>query len=428
MTPDQSIEQILRREIGLDAASIGQTSILGAMKARMKKRGLSEASEYAALVASSEVELRDLIEEIIVPETWFFRDGQPFASFTRWAVGKWFPANPRTVLRVLSIPCSTGEEPYSLAMALLDAGVPVERFTVEAVDVSSRNIERATRGIYTRNSFRGEDLSFRERHFDRVPAGYRIRDEVRRLVHFRQVNLLDSAACASLGPKHVMFCRNLLIYFTPDAQKQAMTTLDRLLQPDGLLFVGHAEAYIFRTFGFVSAELESTLVFRKPGTETASSRGMVHRAPVHRTGTLASAPRPVTPTPTVPRPVVPVPAAPKVAAPVAVQSRPAVTPSLLDEAARLADEGRLDAAAERCQHYIKTQGPSSQAHYLLGLASDAAGRAEEAAQHYRKALYLEPGHHDTLVHLALLLETMGDTRGARQLQARAEKARQKGKP
>lgn len=428
MTPDQSIEQILRREIGLDAASIGQTSILGAMKVRMKKRGLSEASEYAALVASSEVELRDLIEEIIVPETWFFRDGQPFASFTRWAVGTWLPANPRTVLRVLSIPCSTGEEPYSLAMALLDAGVPVERFTVEAVDVSSRNIERATRGIYTRNSFRGEDLSFRERHFDRVPAGYRIRDEVRRLVHFRQVNLLDSAACASLGPKHVMFCRNLLIYFTPDAQKQAMTTLDRLLQPDGLLFVGHAEAYIFRTFGFVSAELESTLVFRKPGTETASSRSAAHRAPVHRTVTLPPVARPVAPPPPVSRVVTPAPVtAPGNKAPVD-PTRPAPVHNLLEEAAKLADEGRLAAAEERCQQYIKAHGPSSQAHYLLGLASDAAGRAEEAAQHYRKALYLDPGHQETLVHLALLLETLGDTRGARQLQARAEKARQKGKP
>ena len=108
---------------------------------------------------------------MVVTETWFFREKQPFAALVRLVIEEWLPAHPTGKLRLLSVPCSSGEEPYSMAMALMDAGFLAARFEISAVDISSRALAFAQRAIYGRNSFRGADLEFRARHFRIVPSG-----------------------------------------------------------------------------------------------------------------------------------------------------------------------------------------------------------------------------------------------------------------
>src|SRR4029077_13725648 len=111
-------------------------------------------------------------------ETWFFRDRRAFTAVARMAHDEWLPTHPEGALSLLSLPCSTGEEPYSMAMALLDATVPMNRFRIDGVDISGRSLAQGTRAVYGKNSFRGDELGFRDRHFAMTADGYRVRENV----------------------------------------------------------------------------------------------------------------------------------------------------------------------------------------------------------------------------------------------------------
>lgn len=182
-----------------------------------------------------------MIEAVIVPETWFFRYPESFATLARLAVKRLAEIKHLRALRILSLPCSTGEEPYSIAMALLDAGLGAHQFKVDGMDVSPLSVARAKEARYGRNSFRGADLGFRERHFDAEDEGYRLSERVREQVRLQVGNLLDPALLANEAPYDFVFCRNLLIYFDQPTQQQVFEVLKRLTHQDGVLFIGPAE-------------------------------------------------------------------------------------------------------------------------------------------------------------------------------------------
>src|SRR5262245_28710111 len=108
------IEQRLREVMGLDANSIGFSTVERTIRLRMKARGLQRAEDYVALLDSSSSEWNELVESVVVSETWFFRDPESFNTLTRLVKEEWLPAHPTGTLRILSVPCSSGEEPYSL--------------------------------------------------------------------------------------------------------------------------------------------------------------------------------------------------------------------------------------------------------------------------------------------------------------------------
>ena len=136
-------EHLLRETIGLDAESIGSASIQRAVRLRMRSLGLRRPEDYQQLLEGSRAEWNEFVESVIVPETWFFRDPALFPAFVRHVLEEWPPAPPAAPLRLLSIPCASGEEPCSLVMSLLDAGVAPERFQIKAIDISARAIARA---------------------------------------------------------------------------------------------------------------------------------------------------------------------------------------------------------------------------------------------------------------------------------------------
>src|SRR5437016_4095645 len=138
----KEIERALREKIGLDAASIGSSLIQRSVRLRMKSHGLKKSEEYRRLLESSRAEWDELIESVVVTETWFFRDQEPFEVLARVVLEEWLPANPVSRARLLSLPCSSGEEPCSLAMSLLDAGVSPHQFQIDAVDLSARALAR----------------------------------------------------------------------------------------------------------------------------------------------------------------------------------------------------------------------------------------------------------------------------------------------
>src|SRR6185312_4827198 len=225
--------------------------------------GLTQVEDYLRRLRDSNDELQELIEAVVVPETWFFRDPQAFVALVRLLTEERQPASPAAGLRLLSVPCSTGEEPYSIVMSLVDGGFSPDQIQVDAIDISARVLAWAKRAIYGSNSFRGDDLTFRDRYFEPSGSSYKLTERIRGHVSFWQRNLLS--ADFGLGDRlyDVIFCRNVLIYFDRPTQEQVMRTLRRLLRPAGFLFVGPAEAFLASGSGFRSVNHTLSFAFRK---------------------------------------------------------------------------------------------------------------------------------------------------------------------
>ncbi|HXC99439.1 MAG TPA: protein-glutamate O-methyltransferase CheR [Verrucomicrobiae bacterium] len=387
------IENLLRHSIGLHAATIGSSVVEHTVRSRMRRLGLVNHEDYLNLLRRSPAEWNTLIETMVVTETWFFREKQPFAALVRLVIEEWLPAHPEGRLRLLSVPCSSGEEPYSMAMALLDAGFPAARFEISAVDISARALAFAQRAVYGRNSFRGPDLDFRTRHFRPVTAGYALNPAVRNQVRFWRGNFLHENCLAETGVYDFVFCRNLLIYFDRPTQNKTLAKLQNLLTSNGVLFTGSAELPLALENSFKPVNFPLGFACRK--SITAKAPGPARSLPQTPVSTSTDMKR--------------------------FPSAGAGLPAALSHARLLADEGRFAEAAELCEIHIREFGVSAEAFYVLGLVRDAAGADSQAGEFYRKALYLEPGHCETLRQWASLSERNGRTEHARILRERAER-------
>jgi chemotaxis protein methyltransferase WspC len=417
-----ALETLLQASMGLSVASIGSAAIARAVQERVSVCNLGDLDAYLQQVRTSAAELQELIEAVVVPETWFFRDRHAFATLGRMAQQEWLPTHAGGMLSLLSLPCSTGEEPYSMAMALLDANVPANRFRVDAVDISARNIAEGMRAVYGKNSFRGDELGFRDRHFDLTGEGYRLRETVRQQVRFQQGNLFAADLLPGVAIYDVIFCRNVLIYFDRPTQDRALAVMNRLLHPRGVLFVAPAETALPASHDLISTNEPLAFAFWKAGAvpalpkRTAANpvKASGPRRPVAKAAPVLHAARRTSAT---------------TVAPVAGLSpaRSAEPSADLAEASRLADQGHFVEAATRCDEHLRRCGPSATAFYLMGLVRDATGNHAEAASYYRKALYLDPNHYDTQIHLALLVEKQGDSAGALVLRNRARRLEHKSK-
>lgn len=406
MTALPHIAELLKAAMGLDMATVGRSLIERVVRERMAALALEDDQQYLAQLRASPSELQALIELAVVPETWFFRDREAILAVARLTRER-LAQQPGEVVRILSVPCSTGEEPYSLAMALRDAGVATSQFQLDAIDICTRSLELAAQGQYGRNSFRGQELAFRDRYFEPLGTGWQLRAEIRQQVRFAAGNLLAPDFLRAAPPYHFILCRNVLIYFERDVQQQVVALLERLLAPQGMLFVGPAEGGILLGPGLVSAGIPLAFGFhRRPQGATAAP------------ALAALPPRPLAPlSPTVTR------RPPRMAAaPLAAPLAGAPARSLLEQARRLADQGQLEQAAGLCEQAMQQDGPSADAFCLQGEIFDASGKDELAQRCYRKALYLAPRHEAALLHLAALLQAQGDAAGAQRMRERAQRS------
>ncbi|MEX7555621.1 CheR family methyltransferase [Pseudomonas monteilii] len=408
--------RFLRERIGLDVESVGAPMVERALRQRCVAMNAIDLDDYWLRLQQSADEQQALIEAVIVPETWFFRYPESFtvlASLAHKRLAELAGARP---LRLLSLPCSTGEEPYSLAMALLDAGIAPGAFLIDGMDISPNSVAKAGKAVYGRNAFRGSDLGFRERYFDALDEGHRLHERVQRQVSLQVGNVLDPALATRDGLYDFVFCRNLLIYFDVATQQRVFEVLKRLLHPQGVLFIGPAEGSLLARMGMRPLGIAQSFAYvRQEGSSAPQAlapaqparRTVLPHAPVGYPPPAAPLPRPLRAVPVVARP-----------APAREPKREDAN-DLLASIARLANAGASEQARAECQRYLGQYAPSAQVYYWLGLLSDTDGDAQQALTHYRKALYLEPQHPEALVHLATLLAAQGDQAGARRLQERA---------
>lgn len=415
--PLAEIEQLLEQVMGLHTSTVGSSTVSQAVERRMRACGISEPHDYLPVARSSQIELDALIDEVVIPETWFFRDRHPFSALQQWFASEWLPRRGGETLRILSIPCSTGEEPYTIAMTLRDAGLPAALVEIDAMDISRAALERAQRARYGDNSFRGQDLSFRDRYFVADRGRYVLSSEIRRMVRFQQGNLLQAGCLADRAPYHLVFCRNLLIYFDRLTQLQAIDQLEQTLSPDGLLFLGHSETSLLLERAFTPLVYPRCFGFRRTRQRpnTAAKANVLPR-PWQRDGANSRATAQT-----------PLQSAKRVwgrdneappAAPAGAEE--------LETAFELADRGHLVEAADICERLL-AERPEADVFYLLGVVRKAAGNLTQAEELLRKALYLDPDHYCAITQLATVCDACGHRRQAQRLRQRAERALQRGK-
>jgi chemotaxis protein methyltransferase CheR len=237
---------IVRDQTGIALADSKRELVYSRLARRLRKLGLASFSEYCALFETGDgAELQELTNAITTNLTSFFREKYHFEQLATEALPQVIQSRAAARrLRVWSAGCSTGEEPYSLAMVMRET---LERHTnwdirLLATDIDSKVVETAAAGSYTADRFAGMDPARTARWFKNSGANggqLAASDELKSLITFRQLNLLD--AWPMKGPFDVIFCRNVVIYFDKEKQRQLFDRLADIQEPGGWLFIGHSE-------------------------------------------------------------------------------------------------------------------------------------------------------------------------------------------
>lgn len=425
------IEALLRKKIGLDVNTIGSTKLARAIDNRRIACHLPDVEGYLQLLRTSSQELAELIENIVIPETWFFRDRNPFSFLKSYITSQWYPQHLQDTLRLLSIPCCTGEEPYSLAMTLLDAGLAPSKFRIDGIDISKQSISKAENATYSKNSFRGEDISYQQRYFQEIAQRYILTNTVRNTVNFRIGNILEPFLLGQ-NQYDIIFCRNLLIYLDNSSRTRVIEVLDRALVPGGLLFVGSAETAIVSSISdrFTSIHQPFTFAYQKNQSYKPSSNNNSKLEPnstpniqnssqkQNKKYTALTTVKPIQLAISQPSPQPQKPPPPPKSTTTPQNS---ANPVSLLTARTLANQGNLEEAATICHNYLQQHSTNAEAYLLLGEIHQGLSKNDLAEQYYQKVLYLNPNHYEALTHLALLREHRGDAQGAKLIRQRIQR-------
>ncbi|MBK8069571.1 MAG: methyltransferase domain-containing protein [Rhodanobacteraceae bacterium] len=395
----------LQRTLGLDPQSIGETTLLHAIDEACVVLQARDASELLARVSRSAAAWQSFVDCMVVPETWLFRVPEQFDDLLRYA--RALPAGRRP-LRVLSLPCASGEEAWSIAATLLQGGFAACEFEVIGVDVSARAIAQARQARYRRSALRGRPANLDWFHWEDewlCPAPM-----LRRSVRFRCGNVLAPDVFAAGEQFDAIFCRNLLIYLDEGARRQALARLLEVLAPDGMLVAGQAE---------VLSAIDPRLAPLAGFGPLSFGRARGVRDPAPAANRAAPAPRPAAVAPA--------------AHPVRAQRAPAPRAparenptNSLERAQQAADAGALDEARRLCRALLAQDAESAPGWFLLGTIDMASGDLDAAEHAFARASYLDRGHQDALLHRAALAERRGRAAEAAQLRLRLQRVRSPG--
>ncbi|MEO8002680.1 MAG: CheR family methyltransferase, partial [Arenimonas sp.] len=380
----EALIELLQTRLGLDPGTLGERVIDDAFADARRSLTVTDDDALYRRVLIDDKAFSEFSECFVVPETWFFRAPEQFEDLVRFAREQ----STQRPLRVLSLPSSTGEEAYSAAITLLEAGFAPTDIDVLGIDVSQAAIRRASAGVFRRSALRGQPIPSPWLH-EADDGSLQADPVLRRCVRMRVGNALDLNLLRGEQSFDVLFCRNLLIYLRPEARIQLLQTLLSAASMPALVLAGQAE---------VLSSLSDAL---RP-YEGGCPLSFVYGAP--RAVTAAPAP-PATAPRAIAR-VVPVP----------VLNRPAeVIPSAIpvlahddiSQVRQLADAGHVDQARAACLARLTRQPDDVETLFLLGLVESAAGNPEAAERAFTQVLYLDRNHLDAIEQRVGLAERRG---------------------
>ncbi|OPX33812.1 hypothetical protein B1H10_05030 [candidate division KSB1 bacterium 4484_188] len=237
------------------------------MSSRLSTLGFGDFSAYLKhlkQLSGQGKELNSLIDIVTVNETSFFRNEFQLKALENVVFPEIFEkktSNNDQLFRILCVGCSSGEEPYTLAMILnhrFSEKLKEVKVEIIGTDISQQVVKRAYEGIYKEFSLKNVEREYLQKYFTRRGDNFVLNQDIRRVVHFRQVSTIDESQMKSLGMFDLILCRNVLIYFKQESKTKAVNTLYQILNPGGYLFVGHSESlygieHEFRFVHFVKA-------------------------------------------------------------------------------------------------------------------------------------------------------------------------------
>ena len=239
--------------------------------ARQRELASVDALIQTLRTSKDEKLLWAVTDALTTNETFFFRDKSPFDQFRDEVLPALAPKRADGTLRVWCAACSTGQEPYSLAMLMEDlkGKHPALKLDICASDISDRVLEKARAGIYTQFEVqRGLPITHLVKHFDKADENWQVKAHLRQLIRWRQFNLLDDMRV--LGRFDVVYCRNVLIYFDPETKRKVLENIAAVMADDGYLFLGAAETVMGLTDAFQPAPGQRGLYARNPSFKKAA--------------------------------------------------------------------------------------------------------------------------------------------------------------
>ena len=422
--PDALLSQLsdfLESQMGLHFPKERWRDLEGGVVAAARDFGLRDAESCARWLISAPLarnHIEVLASHLTVGETYFFREQRSLEVLEEQILPELLHSRigAEQHLRIWSAGCCTGEEPYSIAM-LLDQQIPDPKacnLTLLATDINPRFLRKAAQGVYGEWSFRGTPGWMRERYFRKRRDGrYALLPQIRRRVTFSYLNLADDVYPSLLNNTNAMdviFCRNVLMYFTAERAKQVAEGLYRSLVDGGWLIVSPVETSNALFSSFSAVQFPGVTVYRKIAGAAPLAVTMGNQSSAFFP--VAEGMNPPTPTPGT-GPVVQdnlypglqdeAPAEPGVPETWDDSKTPALGTDdghVLSSAARnCANEGRLAEAAEWCEKAIAADKLNPAHYHLLGAIRQEQGQAEAAVQSLTRALFLDPGF--ALAHFAL---------------------------
>jgi chemotaxis protein methyltransferase CheR len=436
--------RLVEDRVGLSFDASKDALLAEVLERRSRALGCRESRYLDGLEAVSveRAELAALAAGLTVGETYFFRNAEQFEAL-RDVLAEWVAGEPRTrILRMASLACASGEEPYSLAMLVQDLPLLAGReVSIRAFDLNPEALEKAARARYSAWSLRELPASMLARWFRREGSEYVLDPAIRAAVRFGEANLAaDEAQAWESEGFDVIFCRNVLMYFGPRAMRSLVARLTRALAPSGYLFLGHAETLRGLSQDFHLLHTHGTFYYQRrdgcaprpgpppprrdppPAPPSDSSWVQVVEDAAQRIRALTEvAPRPAFPA----RTETPRPKAPELDRALGLMQEerfdealaqlgalktpgPDEAEVLLLRAALLVQRGELAVAETACAALLAHDELHAGAHYLLALCREGAGDADDAREHDQVAAYLDPAFAMPRLHLGLMARRAGD--------------------
>jgi chemotaxis protein methyltransferase CheR len=236
---------------------------------RLDTHGMRSYAEYHRFLrydAGRKSELEEIVERVTTNETYFFRELYQLETLRDEIFPEIRDRHPRGKrMTIWSAGCASGEEAYTVAILVQESGLFADwDVRVFGNDISRRVLSVARKAAYGRSSFRVTDERYLRRYFREVEGKYQVRDEVKALVSFGHLNLLDEDMLSIIGDVDVVLCRNVLIYFDLEARKKAIASFHRKLLRGGYLLLGHSESLLNISTAFQLVHFKRDMVYRKP--------------------------------------------------------------------------------------------------------------------------------------------------------------------
>jgi len=238
---------------------------------RLEELSLKSFEDYYYFLTydrEREREMLNLLNSIVTNETSFFRDMPQLEAFRRGVVPKALlekEKNNGRTFKLWSAACSTGEEPLTLAMMLLEDGLALKGWSIDilASDISDNVLRPAASGVYEKYTLRNTPENYLKKYFQPSGESYEVTKKVRDLIRYRKINLIDKLEMRMVRGIDIIFCRNVLIYFDDNSKKKVISHLYDSLNKGGYLFVGFSESLHSITRLFRPVSIERSVVYQK---------------------------------------------------------------------------------------------------------------------------------------------------------------------